>query len=260
MSNTNSRTGSAYILSTTLQKSFAIIEFIAENQPVVAAQIRRGTGLSRGNVYRLLATLKDLGYASSERDGYTLTFKMFALGNTVPGSRGVVRLARPYLERIADDFRVSAFLSVRDNLHMVNLDRVRPKADVTVSDDFAVSYGLHCTASGKLVLAWMDRGERDAVYAAMTFAPLTDRTARSRDVLERQVQQVSADGYSIERREHGPNINSVAAPILDHAGHFVASLSAAGPVTILDEEMIDRMIPRLVADARDISTLMGHQN
>ena len=254
----NRKGSSSYILSTTLQKAFQIVECIGERQPVGAPEIQRATGLTKGNVHRLLATLQHLDYVHRGADGYVLTFKMFALGNTVPTTRDIVQLARPYLDRIAGEFAVTAYLSVRTGLQMVNLDRARPNADISVSDDFAISYDLHCTASGRLLLASMDREEREAAYAEMGFAVMTEHTLTDPVALDPEVERARADGFAVERREHGPNINSVAAPIRDHTGRFTASLSAAAPAVILDEELIERLIPRLVNDAGEISALMGH--
>lgn len=253
---TTVRSGS-YRLSTTLQKAFGILECIAANQPVGAPVIRKETGQSKGNIHRILATLETLGYVDRVHDRYSLSFKMFSLGNTVPGTRDIAEIARPYLRQVADDLRVHCYLTVPGRSQMLNLDRVRPNTDIQVADDFAVAYGLHCTASGKLYLSTLTPEQRRAVYETVDLSPMTERTMTDPAELEAEVARIRGDGYATERGEHGPNINGIAAPILDHTGSFVASLSIAGPTIILDEDQMAKAIPRIVADAVTISTGLG---
>jgi IclR family KDG regulon transcriptional repressor len=248
-----------YIVSTTLEKAFRIIEHIGERQPVFAPDIQRATGITKGNLYRLLATLEHLGYLHKNERGYSLSFKMFALGNTVPVTRDVVGSARRFLEGISADFGVSTYISIRDRLQMVNLDRVQPAADISISEEFAISYDLHCTASGKLALAHIDPAERRRFIDQIMLVPRTPYTITERSVLEKELEEIIARGYAVEKREHGPNINGVAAPIFNHLGAFTASLSAAAPAMILPEDSLDTIANRLVTDAAAISEMMGHE-
>lgn len=247
------------MISTTLEKAFQIIEYVGEQQPVQTIDIQRHTGITKGNVYRLIATLEHLGYVQKGTNGYTLSFKMFALGNTVPVTRDVVGIARPFLESITNDFGVSSYISIRDRTQMVNLDRVRPKIDVSISDDFAISYDLHCTASGKLALAHIPPRARSEMYDRIVFTPRTDQTIIDVEVIEEEILKIRAKGYATEHREHGPNINGVAAPVYDHTGGFAASLSAAAPAMILTEERVETLGVRLATDAAKLSALMGYR-
>ncbi|MEA1912168.1 MAG: helix-turn-helix domain-containing protein, partial [Spirochaetota bacterium] len=80
---TNSET-SNYVLSTTVIKTFNILEYIAANQPVSPPDVAKGLQLPRSSVHRLLATLVSMGYVTKDKSGYYLSFKLFELGNSIP--------------------------------------------------------------------------------------------------------------------------------------------------------------------------------
>lgn len=249
----------SYVLSTTLQKAFAILEYIGEHQPVTVPALQTDLGMTKGNVHRLLATLDYLGYVSRSGDGYRLTFRMYALGKTVPMTRDIVTAAGPVMHRIAEEERVNVYISVASNNRMVNIERVQARHEIQVADDFAISYGFHCTASGKLYLSFRSPAERAAIYEDITLDRITDHTITSRRELEKRILEIQELGYSTEIMEHSPYINGIAAPILDHTGAFVASLAVIGPAVILTNEDLLRIAPRVVDDARSISAMIGHQ-
>jgi DNA-binding IclR family transcriptional regulator len=142
---------------------------------------------------------------------------------------------------------------------MVNLHRVQPRRDIQVANDYAVTYELHCTASGKLWLSFMTPQERRSVYEEMEFNRRTEHTITDPEALEREVRQVAERGYALEITEHSPYINGLAAPVFDHTGEIAASLSIIGPTPILTMQELERLTPRVLADAREISRLMGYE-
>ncbi len=250
---TGGREGSTYPISTTLQKAFAIIEHIAGHQPVAATTLGAELHLSKGNTYHLLASLEHLGYIRKSRDGYELTFRMYAIGSTLPITQHVVNIARPLMRQIAQDEGIHVYLTVESNLEMVNLEREQPRSDIQVANDYAVTYELHCTASGKLWLSFLQPSRRREIYREMSFAKKTGHTITDPDTLEREVSQIARQGYAVELTEHSPYINGVAAPIVGRDEEFVASLSVVGPTPILTKAAIERLTPRLVESAATVS-------
>jgi IclR family transcriptional regulator, KDG regulon repressor len=253
-----SRRQRSYTISTTLTKAFAILEYIAEHQPVKAAEIVGSLGLTKGNVHSLLASLEYLGYVEKHGGGFSLSFKVHSLGNTVPLTRDIAATARPVMERIAEEVQANVYLTAPVDNKIVNLERVVPSADIQIANDFAVSYDLHCTASGKLYLSTLSEERRHALYEGMTFSALTVNSIRDPEALDRELEETRRRGYSLETGEHSRYINGIAAPVLNHDGTFMASLSVIGPAMILPPDELEELAPRLLREARKLSRLMGN--
>jgi DNA-binding IclR family transcriptional regulator len=89
---------------------------------------------------------------------------------------------------------------------------------------------LHCTAIGKVLLAYADADQQREVL----LGPLERRTPRTvvaPGVLQRQLEAVLETGVAFEREESTLGLLCVAAPVLDATGtETVAAISITGPV------------------------------
>ena len=67
-------------------------------------------------------------------------------------------------------------------------------------------------------------------------------------------------GWAQSVEEYEDGLNSVAAPIRDHDGKVIASLSAAGPTYRLSPERLPQVAATVVAAADEVSTRMGYRH
>jgi len=83
----------------------------------------------------------------------------------------------------------------------------------------------HCTAGGKVLLAWRDRW-RDSVLSA-PLERFTDRTVTEPAALRRELEGVREQGHALEDGEYQREVRAVAAPVVV-AGAAVGALSVSG--------------------------------
>ncbi len=101
----------------------------------------------------------------------------------------------------------------------------------------------HATAVGKVMLAF-DAGARallPAVLERFTPATIVDAAA-----LDEALAQVRAAGRAVAVGEREPDLNAVAAPVLDHTDGLAAIIGVQGPRGRLDD-----VEPRARRRARD---------
>ncbi len=253
----NNRTNS-YTLAATVKKAFTILELIAEQQPVRAATIARSLNLTRGNVHRLLATLEALGYIErSSGTEYRLTFKMFTLGNSIPGTRRLSELAYPFMQQLSHACQENVYLVQRYDYNAICVDEVDSLNPLTLHRDVSRTYPLYCSASGKVYLAWMPEAEFERYLTQVPLLPRAQRTIADPDELRRERLRVLEQGYALELREFSDDLNSVAAPIRDHTKAVVATVSISGPAIRLTDARARELIPETMRTAQEISKTMG---
>ncbi len=253
----NNRTKS-YTLAATVKKAFAILEFIAEHQPVRAAAIARNLELTRGNVHRLLATLETLGYIEQTADGaYRLTFRVFTLGNSIPETRNLSEAAHPLMQQLSQKSQENVYLVQRYDYNAICVDEVDCPNPLTLHRDLSRTYPLYCSASGKIYLAAMPDDEFETYLSRVTLFPRAERTIMDPEELRRERRRVMEQGYGLELREFSDDLTSVAAPIRNHTHSVIATVSISGPAMRLTDEVVDRLIPDVVATAQEISKMMG---
>ncbi len=253
----NNRTKS-YTLAATVKKAFAILEFIAEHQPVRAAAIARNLDLTRGNVHRLLATLETLGYIEQTSEAaYRLTFRVFTLGNSIPETRNLSETAHPLMQELSQKSQENVYLVQRYDYNAICVDEVDCPNPLTLHRDLSRTYPLYCSASGKIYLAAMPDKEFETYLSQVTLFPRAERTIVNPEALHRERRRVMEQGYALELKEFSDDLTSVAAPIRNHTRSVIATVSISGPAMRLTDEVVHGLIPEVVATAHEISKTMG---
>jgi DNA-binding IclR family transcriptional regulator len=87
---------------------------------------------------------------------------------------------------------------------------------------------LHCTAVGKVLLAFAPDAVRREVFG-VPFIAFTPATVTSVGALAAELDRVRGRGLAVADGEYRIGVRSVAAPIFDARGTVVAALGLAGP-------------------------------
>jgi DNA-binding IclR family transcriptional regulator len=117
---------------------------------------------------------------------------------------------------------------------------------------------LHCTGMGKVLLAWLDPAERDAILDRIEYTRFTPHTIDNRNTLEQELTLARQRGYAFEREELAFGRACIAAPIFGAAGRVIAATSISGPLRALAlDEREGELAQHILELADRISTRMG---
>ena len=75
---------------------------------------------------------------------------------------------------------------------------------------------LHCSASGKLFLAWMPPAQRTRLLAHLHYHRYTPNTLTTRARLEAELARVKPQGYALDNEEYLTGLVCVAVPVFDN--------------------------------------------
>lgn len=251
----------SYRPTETVLKAFRILEFISARETVKPSEITRGLGLSRTNVYRLLATLMHVGYVTKDAEGYyRLSFKVFKLGSRVPLSRDLRDVARPIMAELMRAANENIYLTVLYGHIVIAIEEVKSTNPLSLNPDVTYSYPIHACASGKNFLSAMDEEARQRVLAESPLERLTGHTITDYETMKGELDLVDERGYSTELHEFSEDLNSYAAPIFDYRGKMVASLSISGPSLRATKERLDGLVDELRSAANKISQQLGNMD
>src|SRR5439155_21084392 len=115
----------------------------------------------------------------------------------------------------------------------------------------------HCTANGKVLLAFLDDDDRERLLASLLPAR-TKNTITDPDVLRAQLVEIRSRGYAHTVEELEEGLNAVAAPVRTADGRVIAAVSVAGPAFRLRPVEQPR-VARLAMDAAGaISRRLGY--
>jgi len=218
-------------LSGTLERGLAILEFFAATGEASAIMVAEALGLSRSATYRLLDTLRELGYLeiSPASEKFRLGVRAAELGMAALSGIDVVRLAPAHLQRLVKATRETAFLAVVDDDAVVYVYKEEGPQPVTMSSQLGSRRPLHCTALGKAYMSALADDTRYSLISRLDLRKLTPNTITDVAELEAEIALTKERGYAIDNIEVEEGVACFAAPVLDYRGRPVAAISVAGP-------------------------------
>jgi DNA-binding IclR family transcriptional regulator len=143
-----------------------------------------------------------------------------------------------------------------DGVQVLYLDRVEAQWPLRLTLDVGSHVPLHCTASGKLFLAQMEKKERDAVIGQITLTRMTANTITDADKLRAECEAIAKRGYSTDREEFIAGLVAVAVPVFDAAGKPRAAMAVHAPTARMTMEDAVKRIGALREAAKRMGGLL----
>ncbi|NUP00304.1 MAG: IclR family transcriptional regulator [Nonomuraea sp.] len=208
-----------------------LLALSAAPRPVSLAQLCRSTGLPKSTAHRILGVLCSRELARRVGNGYLPgrqleTMAGIARGR-VPGTR---RRVLPYLLHLHETTRHTVNLAVPSGLEARYVERLYGHDRVPSRSDGADVAPLHCTATGKALLAF-DPRLREELLTRGAFERLTRRTITDLATLERELAQVRRHGVAYAQEEYTEGVSCVAAPVFGPGGRVCMSVGVAARAT-----------------------------
>jgi DNA-binding IclR family transcriptional regulator len=222
------------------------------------SELARLAGLNKATTHHLLLTLESRRMVMKDPRSatYRLGWALHEYGTLVSRRSDVARIARPYLDEVAQETKESVLLGIRVERFVQYLDRGDSHGGFTMMATTGMRSPLHSNASGKLLLAFCDAGFVDDFLAGPleSFTPhtLTDPTA-----IRAQLDVIRRDRYATCWEERELGLSSVSVPIVDHTGRVHASLTVAGPAGRVTDDSLERLMIPLRSAATAISAQLG---
>lgn len=238
----------------TAAKAFAVLEHIAASgQPAGVTEIARAFGIAKSNAHRVLSTLVGLGYLRHATPGvYTPTLRMWEIGVQVLNRIDIKRLARPALEQLSLLTDETVHLTIPDGSEIVYLDKIESSRPVREFTRVGTHAPGHCTATGKVLLAF-----RQPTPPLPRLAVFTKNTIREVRSLQVELMRIQRDGFALNLGEYGAYVNGIAVPVADHTGGVVAAIVISGPSERLQPPRLRQMLPLLLRASQSISADLG---
>jgi len=251
---------SEYIIQAVSHALDLLEQFHGDVDELGVTELSKRLKLHKNNVFRLLATLESRGYIEQNKatENYRLGLKSLELGQTFIKQMGLLRQAKPILEKVVSECNETAYVAIFKEGYSVYLDVVETDLTVRVVSRVGSRLPAYCTAAGKIHLAFMSDEEVDAILPQRELKGYTANTFTNRDELKKELKQIAEQGYSIDNEELDIGVRCLAAPIRDYTRRIVGAVSISGPAMRLTDERLDNeMIPLLLNASEELSTRLG---
>ncbi len=236
-----------------------ILEHLAREQdPVGVTALAQALETTKSRIYRHLRTLMQQGYIvqvdGSEK--YRAGSRLVSLGQAVSEGFHLANIGRAAIRALRDDLGHFTVLSQPEREGMRVVATLSGNSAVEAQVKPGSLLGFHCTAQGRVGLAFGDKSLLDSVCRSK-LAPVTPHTIISVRALRAEVDRVRRQGWATAPNESLLGVNTLAAPIFAANGELFGAVGIVGSVQYIPKHPGKAEIMRVVAAARQISRALG---
>jgi len=245
-------------------KAIRILDRLRSGGPLTFSDVQKALDLPKSTVHKILATLEqeDLVRRDPDTARYSLGVKLIELGSGARAQLEYRKIALPLMQDLSEAIDCTVHLSVRSHRDVMPVEAYESGSRTWPHYLFHGGVGipapLHATAAGKAILAYLPDAALDAALGSAALARYTRHTIVDRAKLRAELARIRKRGYAVSEGEHVELVWGIAAPIRDHDGTVVASLSALGMAARLTPERIPEIASQVIATAAEVSRLIGY--
>jgi IclR family pca regulon transcriptional regulator len=243
---------------TSLARGLAVVRaFSDRRRSLTIAQISHKTGIPRAAVRRCLHTLKQLGYADSEANNFTLKPKILTLGYSYLSSTPLTVSAQPYMDQISRTLNESCSLAVLDGNNVLYVSRSSTSRIMSVALNVGSRLPAYCTSLGRAMLAYLPDDALKAYFNSVELKAYTERTVVSQKRLKEILAETREAGFTIVEEELEVGLRSIAVPVRGASGTVVAALNIGAQATrVTSRQMKETFLPVLLKGSQELSALL----
>jgi DNA-binding IclR family transcriptional regulator len=246
--------------STSLRTGLLILaSFDAEHPTRGIANLSDHLGLGRSTIHRYTTTLAALGYLEQGTSRkYRLSSRVADFGIAALESLALRRDAAGHMRDLRDRCGHTSGLSVLEGGETLYVEYLRGHRRGQYAIDAGIGLGLrlppHCTAAGKVLLAYLPEGERQRALAEITLTRRGPKTIKGKRAFLAELESVREQGLAIEDEELAKDRRAIAVPVLGEDESVIGAIDVAVPAeTYPSEELADRLAVPMTAAATRIS-------
>ncbi len=217
-----------------VQRALDIIDcFDRQNSELSLNELSNRLELNKSTVHGLLNTLVVNDYISQNGHNgkYYLGRRLISKGLLASDSlqQDLKEIGVKHLRILSEKYKVTSHLFLYRNGSLIFLDMAVPtSAYYVVSSVIGRNMPLHATASGKIVLSYMEPSEFEFWVQNNELQSFTEKTTSNSSKLKQQLKTILNNTYSIEDEEVEMGLYSIALPICNPRGQLFATLSITG--------------------------------
>ncbi len=243
---------------TPTMRLFSLLEVIAAKDQTFSLQgLVEETGLPKPTLHRMLQQLESEGILQREGDGrhYSTGVRLrrlaeaLLLNSTMHGARHII--LRHLVEEVGESCNITAF----SGSEVMYLDRLESPAPLRFYLQSGSRVPAHCSATGKLFLAQMTPAQRRRLLAHTPLEKFTTNTITDFDALEREIEQVKANGYALDNEEFLPGLLCVGVLVPSAEKQASMGLALQAPIMRLTPQKALAFLPVLQRAAQALASL-----
>lgn len=248
--------------SSIVAKILALVTLISETRtPQTFSELVVNSGLNKSTLHRLLAICAEekLVQFDKTRKVYLLGPKVFDLVRYAYSGYDIQAVALGEMMRLHALFDGNVTIGVPSDLEVVYLRIIEARKSLGSIQRPGMREPVHCSASGKALLAYLPPEMVAAKLDGYVFTQFTDRTITDKAAFAAALDTVRQDGFAYNDREEYDHFHGISAPIFNYMSEPIAVLNIWTTDQRHSKADVLGWSPELIASAASVTALIGGQ-
>lgn len=244
--------------ATTLAKGLQVLRaFRPDRSTLSNAEIATITGINRPTVARLTYTLCQLGYMKQEKSKFRLSWGALMLVNPLLANAKILQIARPSMQRLAQDLGGTVSIGVIDRVNFLYLETSRVNENVWTSQDLGTVGPLLPASIGSALCSLLNEDEYQEKLTEMRLGS-PELWAKYSDTFREGVISCKERGFSVVKGTWIPGTQSAGVPLLrDRNGECFAMNCRVPMFRLSPNQMEEDVGPRLASLAANVRSQLA---
>ena len=234
-----------------VDKTFQILEYVAESGSSSVSELAEQVGLSPGTVHTHLSTLRNRGFVQQQGDEYRLGLEFIPFSERVRNQTALYRAGKDEVDKLAHEHDAVAHLATEYDGKLLLLHETFGKdavgKDIHVQKRDQPQEHMHATAAGKVILAHLPEARVEAIIDRVGLPSYTSHTVTGKEALYEELEQIREQRYAVNEEEVVHGNKGIGAPILHDNGEVAGAISISGPANNwrnvrIEEQLIESVI------------------
>lgn len=225
------------------------------------ADLARKLGIARSTAHTIVLTLERCGYLTRDASQRhcSLTPKAYLLGREAMSYERLASAALAPMRQLCAGVQLTSHLAMLEDSQAIYIQKVESSSLRSLDTYVGKRTNLHCTAVGKILLAYAPESHRLRVLERKAFARYTPNTMTSPKQLTAELARVGTQGYAMDNQEEELNVRCIAVPVLNRRGNLLAALSLSGNTLQVMDTQLSQFAALLKRTAEQISARYARQ-
>lgn len=243
-----------------IQRAAKVVEYIAlAEEPVRLSPLASALGLSKSSLHGILHALVEAHWLKKNgRSAYSIHPGLFHCFRPLQQAPDIRRLARPFLEHLAEQTTESVFLGRRNQDKVMILDCVQGPKEMHIGARAGTQIPLLAGAMGKIFLSDLNESRIRNLIAETGLPAFTDNSIQDPEAFVQAVAAAKQHGYALDDEEYLPGVTAAAVPVRQ-AGEVTAAIWIVGFSSQLTDKALIRARDRLVDAGQILSRILDQQ-
>ena len=218
-----------------IDRALGLLEILAQSHHgLTLSEIAGQMGIPRSSAHTILLGLERRQWL--RRNGKTRRYlfgpKLFSLANRALGGTSLREAGAPLLRMLMQETGLAVHMAILEEEQAVLIEQAAPP-HAQLHTWVGKRMELHCTALGKVLLAWLPEEEARPILSHRALSRHNENTKSSPRRLMEELRETRKRGYAVDDEEAEIGYRCLGAPVFGADGSVAAAISVSGSVSQL---------------------------